>query len=338
MVEINLIYLAINKKNRKWYGGDENDFHLKLKNGLILDIAIFILYIFFFLKNFLYLYLFLLYFYNMILENYSIIFMKPTMNLTKRYYTKKKLKKLFMKKHYSVESENNNEYGINSQLFNGHHKQLLIPIKSENCLEYLNKSTFVQIHLENNKIIVNEANNFITKLDISLQNQNSKFKIMEKVKMLKLNNTNKLFDYYNNYGIINFKKKNKIIGIVNMNYTTNIKKNSLILVNSNKIKEQPLNKGIGLHTKMLLFGKINSDKDFVQVFTYIMINFNDDLKQKILIEQNTEIEDLEKLYNAQAQKILNQIGIKEIIINNKIKTKNQLLQYLYDNWLEIREK
>jgi len=274
---------------------------------------------------------------NLKLDN--IMYMYKMGTISKRYWTKKKLLLKYNKnKYYSCYFEDKSL--LDNTPTGYHKKQLVLPIKAEYevCNYLYLKEPFIHLQ-EKNIVIINEIKKMSEQINNYLENYNKRLELIKIIEKLELNDVKPILKWIADYNNINnYKKTNKFLGIFKGNFTTDINKNSIVLVEQKKIQEKPLNKGLAFHNKNYFLGKIESDKDFMQIFTYIIINFDDDLKQKILIERNSKIEALDELYNSQARKILNQIGIKEIIINNKIKTKKQLLQYLYDNWLEIREK
>lgn len=268
----------------------------------------------------------------------NIMYMYKIGTISKRYWIKKKLLlKYSNKKKYSVYFE---DLSKNDFITDIHKKQLILPIEAQyEKYEYLYlKEPFLHLQIKN-LIIINEEKKMYKQINNYLEDYKKRIELMKNIEKLDLNYMNKILKLYDDYNSINNNKKtDKFLGIFKGNFTTDIKKNSIILVDSKKIQEKPLNKGLGFHNKNYFLGKIESDKDFVQIFSYIMVNFDDDLKQKILIEKNSKIGDLDELYNSQARKILKQIGLKKIVIDNKIKTKNQLLEYLIVNWTKIKDE
>ena len=260
----------------------------------------------------------------------GIVYMYKVGDVAKRYWTKKKL---FLK--YNFKRDYSSNVLVEGNDVNKNHRQeILIPMKleEENNLNNL----FSHIKIIDSKVVeVKEVKDIKIQIDKAIKEINIEKEVIEVFPRYKVNNILKMYEEYNE-NKINIELKKKGIGIILLNYTTS-NKNSIPIVLPNKIKEGKLNKGLYLHINNVLFTRIRTDKEFIQVFTYIIRNIKDDLSQRIIIERNTYIKDIDNFYNKNAEKILMQIGIKRIIIENNIKTKAELLEYLYDNWEQIRK-
>ena len=241
----------------------------------------------------------------------NIMYMYKMGTIAKRYWTKKKLTLHFSNKRNYVSSYLKDE--------NDYHKNILVTAGEsdskikQNILKDGISFTIKNINNDKGIIIENNVLNYL-----------------EHEKVIKG------MEIFNKFDVV--KTTEKSLWIVRQNFTTDIKKNSISLVDRNKIIEGQLIKGIGLHTNEFKFFQINSDKSFFLVYSYILLNFDDDLKQRKLIEGNTTIKKLDKIYLDLIKKNLEQIGINKIVIVNKIQTKKELLEYLSENWIKIKKE